>query len=77
MWWDFKDFVNYSQPYGFLQFTKSLSRSLETSPNVSILNWVTRVTQKELKQVVYLTKGAWWWWGFKDFVNYSQPYGFL
>ena len=43
MWWEFKDFANYSQPYGFLQFTKSLFRSLETSPNVSFLGWAIRV----------------------------------
>ena len=36
---------------------KSLFKSLETSPDVSLLNWVTRITRKEFKQTVYLTKG--------------------
>ena len=71
MWRDFKDFVNYSWPFGFLQFTKSLSRSLETSPNVSLLNWVTRVTRKGFKPIAYLTKVAFTWLEFKDFVSYS------
>ena len=39
---EFKDLVNYSYPYEFLKFTKSLSRSLETNPNVSFLSWVIR-----------------------------------
>ena len=48
IWWEFKDFVTltltgYTSPCGFLSLRKSLSRSLETSLNVSLLIWVTQV----------------------------------
>ena len=37
---------------------KSLSRSLETSPNMLFLNWVVRVAWTEFIKVVDLTKEA-------------------
>ena len=40
------------------EFTKFLSNSLKITPNVSYLNWVTRVIPREFKQILYLTKRA-------------------
>ena len=44
---------------------------METSPNVSLLKWVTCLAGKEFKKIGYLTKRANTWWELKDFVNYS------
>ena len=40
----------------FLYFTKCFSRSLETSPNVSFLNWFIRATSTTFEETAHLKK---------------------
>ena len=58
MWWGLKYFVNCSYPYEFLWFMKSLSKSLEATPNLLFSTSVIWVAWWELIQIVYITKGV-------------------
>lgn len=71
MSWEFKVLVNYSWPYDFLQYLDFLTRSMESSSNVSFLNRIIGVASREFKKILCLTKEVKIRWPFKYLFDYS------